>query len=83
MDPHLQAVQLVSEMDHPTEGSVKSIRPTVIFDGETAGSGAPARPLGSDTREVLTRAGIDDSELDSMVREGGAVVGRHSPPSMK
>jgi len=79
MDPHLQAVQLVSEENHPTEGSVKSIRPTVIFDGETAASGAPARPLGADTQEVLKWAGVEEREFDEMVKEGDAVVGSPSP----
>jgi crotonobetainyl-CoA:carnitine CoA-transferase CaiB-like acyl-CoA transferase len=74
-DPHLRAVGLVSEESHPTEGPVKCIRPTVILDGETATPGLPARPLGFDTREVLTQAGIPQSELDSMVKAGDAVVG--------
>lgn len=78
-DPHLQAVRLVSEVNHPTEGAVKSIRPTVIFDGDTAAPGAPARPLGADTQEVLKWAGVDERELDQMAREGDAVVGSPSP----
>jgi crotonobetainyl-CoA:carnitine CoA-transferase CaiB-like acyl-CoA transferase len=79
MDPHLQVVRLVSDVNHPTEGPVKSIRPTVIFDGETAAPGEPARPIGSDTREVLMRVGFDERELDSMVRAGDAVAESPSP----
>ena len=33
-DPHLTAVKLVERGVHPTEGPVKNVRPTLLFDGE-------------------------------------------------
>ena len=75
-DPHLAAVRLVERAVHPTEGPYKNVRPTLIIDDEPVASTSPAKPLGADTRAVLTEAGYSDAEIDDLVRTGAAVESR-------
>ncbi|HZO45309.1 MAG TPA: CoA transferase [Xanthobacteraceae bacterium] len=72
-DPHLSAVRLVEHAVHPTEGPVRNVRPTLIFDDAPVCSETPALPMGSDTRKVLAEAGYSDTEIDDLVRSGAAV----------
>jgi len=74
-DPHLAAVKLVERAVHPTEGPVRSVRPTLVIDGEVVRSQSLARALGSDTRKVLAEAGYSDAEIDGLVRSGAAIDG--------
>jgi crotonobetainyl-CoA:carnitine CoA-transferase CaiB-like acyl-CoA transferase len=71
-DPHLKAVHLIEESEHPVEGRVRAIRPTILFDGEPRRERAPARETGADTRRVLTGAGFDAAEIDRLVQAGAA-----------
>jgi crotonobetainyl-CoA:carnitine CoA-transferase CaiB-like acyl-CoA transferase len=75
-DPHLTAVKLVERAVHPTEGPVRTIRPTLMFDNEPVRSQSPAKPLGSDTRKVLAEAGYSDAEIDALVKTGAAIDGQ-------
>jgi crotonobetainyl-CoA:carnitine CoA-transferase CaiB-like acyl-CoA transferase len=75
-DPHLAAVALVERAVHPTEGPVKTIRPTLMVDGEPVRSESPAQPLGADTRKVLAEAGYSDTEIDALVKSGAAIERR-------
>jgi crotonobetainyl-CoA:carnitine CoA-transferase CaiB-like acyl-CoA transferase len=75
-DPHLAAVGLVERSVHPTEGPVKSVRPTLMFDGEPVRSESQAQPLGADTRKVLAESGYSDAEIDALIGSGAAVEGR-------
>jgi crotonobetainyl-CoA:carnitine CoA-transferase CaiB-like acyl-CoA transferase len=75
-DPHLTAVKLVEPAVHPTEGPVKNIRPTLLFDGEAPRSGSPAQPLGADTRKVLAEVGYSDAEIDALIASGAAMAGK-------
>ncbi|MGZ5897928.1 MAG: CoA transferase, partial [Xanthobacteraceae bacterium] len=75
-DPHVKAVGLIAPSLHPTEGDVKSIRPTMLFDDEVGQSTSPARELGWDTRDVLRDMGMSDAEISKLVESGAAVDGR-------
>jgi crotonobetainyl-CoA:carnitine CoA-transferase CaiB-like acyl-CoA transferase len=59
---------------HPTEGPVKNVRPTLLFDGEVPKSESPAKPLGADTRKVLVEAGYSVAEIDALVASGVAIT---------
>lgn len=71
-DPHLVAVGLLTSGTHPTEGTVRSIRPTVLRDGVPAVPGPPASPVGWDTREVLAEAGLTETEIEALLACGAA-----------
>ncbi len=74
-DPHLRAVALVQHMQHPSEGEVRAIRPTVILDDERPRRGLPAREIGADTRPILARAGFSETEITDLLNTGAA----HAP----
>lgn len=53
-DPHLQAVRFFEDVDHPSEGTLRTMRSPVLFDGERP-SLKPAPRLGQHTHEILGR----------------------------
>ncbi len=71
-DPHLRATGLVVPQHHPTEGAIRSLRPTVLQDGEAAAPGRPAAPVGYDTEAVLAEAGLDAAEIARLIASGAA-----------
>ncbi|MFO1027110.1 MAG: CoA transferase [Acetobacteraceae bacterium] len=75
-DPQLSAVDLLVAETHDQEGSIRSIRPTVLTDGIAPAVGRPARPIGWDTRAVLSEAGLSDSQIDNLLRASAAVDGQ-------
>ena len=75
-DPHLKAVGLTGSSRHPSEGNVKSVRPTVIFNDEVGRSISPARELGWDTVDVLRAAGMNEEEIAVLTKLGAAVDGK-------
>ena len=79
-DPHLQAAALLGQHDHPTLGPVRTIRPTVLRDGQAGHCGTPAAPIGWDTVAVLSEAGFAAAEIAAMVATGAALDGRRTPP---
>ena len=80
-DPHLVAVGLVEAGEHPTEGAVRMIRPTVVHDGLTAPTGWPASPIGHDTRAVLGEAGFTPGQIDDLIERGGAADSGTAEPT--
>ncbi|MGX7706629.1 CaiB/BaiF CoA transferase family protein [Methylobacterium sp. Gmos1] len=71
-DPHLAAVGLIGTDAHPTEGTVRTIRPTILHDGAPASAGRPAPPAGYDTRVVLHALGLSEAETDALLATGAA-----------
>jgi hypothetical protein len=51
---------------------VKAIRSTVILDNERPRSGAPAREIGADTRQVLVHDGFSETEIADLLEAGAA-----------
>ena len=71
--PHLKAVGLFQELDHPTEGRIRQARPPARFSGSPAGVRRLAPRLGEHTREVLREVGYADAEIEALV--AGKAVG--------
>jgi crotonobetainyl-CoA:carnitine CoA-transferase CaiB-like acyl-CoA transferase len=69
-DPHLQAVGLFQEFDHPTEGKIKLVRPGVRFSKTEAGIRSMPASLGQHTEEVLRDAGYSDEDIAAMRADG-------------
>lgn len=74
-DPHLQAVGLFQEFDHPTEGRIRLAGPGVKFSETPAGIRTLPAHLGADTRAVLKEAGYSEAEIDDLCADGAAVDG--------
>ncbi|HWM48043.1 MAG TPA: CoA transferase [Xanthobacteraceae bacterium] len=73
-DPHIAAVRLVRPLDHPTEGAIRSVRPTILFDDAVQGATAPAQPLGKDTLRTLEEFAFAREEIDALLASGAAVA---------
>ena len=73
-DPHLKAVNLFSDMQHPTEGVLKTSRFPVTFSKTPASIRRLAPNLGEHTQEVL-------DELNELMPGGEACAGQDMVPS--
>ncbi len=56
-DPHFEAVGLMREDTHPTEGEYRYPRDPIVFDGEPSELRHHPPRLGADTVEILTELG--------------------------
>lgn len=70
-DAHLSEVGMFETIEHPTEGTITTIRHPVRYDGPTGDDRQTPR-LGADTRRVLTEAGLASDEVDGLFAEGTA-----------
>lgn len=73
-DPHLTAVGLLQEDDHPTEGRTIAIRPSILVNEACLPMGSFAQPKGWDSAEVLRGIGYDDDAIKAMMGEGTIVA---------
>jgi len=64
--PHLVAVGLFATSEHPTEGTLRQVRPTTLVDGSAPPIRRPAPSLGEHTAEVLREAGFTEAEINSL-----------------
>jgi formyl-CoA transferase len=71
--PHLKAVGLFQDAEHPTEGPIRQIRPTTRFSATPANIYRPAPKIGQHTDEVLREAGLSAEDI-ARLREQKAIV---------
>jgi crotonobetainyl-CoA:carnitine CoA-transferase CaiB-like acyl-CoA transferase len=65
--PHLKAVGLFKDLDHPTEGQIRQARPPARFSESPAGIHRMPPRLGEHTHAVLQEAGYSDAEITSLI----------------
>jgi crotonobetainyl-CoA:carnitine CoA-transferase CaiB-like acyl-CoA transferase len=65
--PHLKAVGMFVDLDHPTEGQIRQARPATRFSESPAGIHRLPPRLGEQTPAVLKEAGYTDAEIASLV----------------
>jgi crotonobetainyl-CoA:carnitine CoA-transferase CaiB-like acyl-CoA transferase len=73
-DPHLEAVDLIQRIDHPTEGRLRLPRLPMSFMGTNPAPLRPAPTLGQHTKEVLRDLGIDPVAIRQMLEDGAVVA---------
>lgn len=73
-DPQVKYRGSISEIDHPTEGKLKQIGPTVKLSATPGEIGSPPPRLGEHTREILSEIDYDDATIDRLARDG--VIGK-------
>lgn len=73
--PHLKAVGLFVEMDHPTEGKIRQPRPATRFSESAAGIRYMPPRLGEHSEAVLREAGYSDAEIASLVEKKAVGIG--------
>ncbi len=71
--PHLKAVGLFRSAQHPTEGPIRYVRPTVRFSASPAQVRNQAPTLGADTEPILRELGYSPDEIARM-REARVIV---------
>jgi len=69
-DEHLTATGFIREMDHPTEGRIRTTAPLGQFQGTPTSIRRPAPTLGQHSREILAQAGYDDARIDTLFARG-------------
>jgi crotonobetainyl-CoA:carnitine CoA-transferase CaiB-like acyl-CoA transferase len=74
-DPHLSAVKLLQDYEHPSEGTIRLAG--VPSRWSRAGPGVHRHPprLGEHSVEVLREAGFSSAEIDALCAEGAALDG--------
>lgn len=80
-DEHLASVGFFEHVEHPTEGTLRQPRSPMLFAEASAVTPRPAPRLGEHGWQVLTEAGLSDSEIDELIRTG--VVTVPDPPSLE
>ena len=71
-DPHTLARDMVVEIEHPVEGTIRALGIPVKLS-ETPGGVRRAAPLlGQHTAEVLREAGVDDARIAALASAGAA-----------
>jgi crotonobetainyl-CoA:carnitine CoA-transferase CaiB-like acyl-CoA transferase len=71
-DPHLNAIRYFREIEHPTEGRLRSMKVPSEWSETAPEYRRHAPRLGEHTREVLREAGYSDAQIDAMAKSGAA-----------
>ncbi|NQW51772.1 MAG: CoA transferase [Rhodospirillales bacterium] len=65
--PHLKAVGLFQQLEHPTEGTIQQARPPARFSESPATIRRMPPRLGEHTREVLTEVGYSEADIEALL----------------
>lgn len=65
-DPHLVATELVSIVEHPTEGPIRSLRYPSRWSDTQPEAGGPCPRLGQHTAEILTEVGFSADDVERL-----------------
>ncbi len=65
-DPHFEAVGLIEDHQHPTEGPYRVVRNPLLFRSGLPGLHQPAANLGEHTTEVLTEIGYGPDQIANL-----------------
>jgi len=79
-DPHLAATDFFEIAEHPTEGSIRSMRVAAEWSETPAVPPRLAPRLGEQSREILSEAGYSEREIDGMIDTGVTQCIESVPP---
>jgi len=71
-DPHLAAIDYFREVEHPSEGRIRSMAVPSEWTESAPEYRRHAPRLGEHTREVLREAGLQDGAIEQLVASGAA-----------
>jgi crotonobetainyl-CoA:carnitine CoA-transferase CaiB-like acyl-CoA transferase len=77
-DPHIVATNFFPVVDHPTEGRIRSMRPSARFSETPVETKRLAPRLGEHSAELLGEAGFSPDEIAALVREGATKIASNS-----
>lgn len=73
-DPHIAAVKLISEVEHPTEGTYNYVRDPVSYSASSTHIRHHAPRLGEHTRPILDDLGYDAAEVEDLIERSVVTV---------
>lgn len=65
-DPHLAAVGMFAQVEHPTEGRVTQVKPPVEYSATPSTIRRQAPRLGEHSEEILRECGLTEAEIANM-----------------
>jgi len=71
-DPHLAAIGYFREVEHPSEGRIRSMAVPSEWSESAPEYRRHAPRLGEHTREVLREAGLAEDKIERMFADGSA-----------
>jgi crotonobetainyl-CoA:carnitine CoA-transferase CaiB-like acyl-CoA transferase len=71
-DPHLAAIGYFREIEHPSEGTLRSMQVPSEWSETQPEVRRHAPRLGEHTREVLREAGYSDAQIEALAKSGAA-----------
>lgn len=74
-DPQVRSLDIVQDVTTPSGDPLRLVRGPVSVDGAAPRIRKAPPALGQDTRAILRRAGLSDTEIDELIMSG--VVGTH------
>jgi len=69
-DEHLTAVDFFPRAEHPTQGSLRSVRSPFRVEGDEPSPDRPAPELGENSKAILRGAGLDAERIAALVASG-------------
>jgi crotonobetainyl-CoA:carnitine CoA-transferase CaiB-like acyl-CoA transferase len=69
-DPHLRHVGFYPELDHPTEGRIRTLAPVGAYSATPPAIRRLPPRAGEHGAEILREAGYADAEIDDLLRRG-------------
>lgn len=69
-DPHLVATGFFSTVEHPTEGTIRSMRAPLQWSDTPPDAPRPAPRQGEHSTELLQQAGYSAEEIDALLAQG-------------
>jgi formyl-CoA transferase len=73
-DEHLAAVDFFPVTEHPSEGSIRMMRPPVRFGAADCAIRHPAPRFGEHSRAILREAGLDEAAIADLVARKVAIA---------
>lgn len=68
--PQFKAVGLFQTAEHPSEGTIRYVRPTTLFAQTPASVRSLAPQVGQHTRDILREAGLSQEQTDALIKAG-------------
>ncbi len=72
-DPHIRAVGLIEDYDHPQQGPMRRVRSPYTMHGVETGPDLPAPALGAQGAEILEELGFSSDRVAQLIAAGTLV----------